>query len=150
MKPWRSIDVGRAKVDFDKLLAGVEFVTPEVFATLLLESGLSAPYLRKQLLERGRKLHVLIEGVRQDTEQNLERTLTALAAVYEEQPQEARKKVLESRMHLDFALRKDPKNPLRQLVLLHLRTWLENPPVYPLWAALQKQKPPDETPSGFA
>lgn len=142
--------MGRAKVDFDKLLAGVGFVTPEVFATLLLESGLSAAYLRKQLLERGQDLHVLIEGVRQDTQENLERTLTALAAVYEEQPLEARRKVLESRMHLDFVLRKDPKNPLRRVVLLHLRTWLENPPVYPLWVALQKQKPPGEEPSGLA
>jgi hypothetical protein len=142
--------VGRVKVDFDKLLAGVGLITPEVFATLLLESGLSAPYLRKQLLERGQELHVLIEGVRQDSEANLERTLTALAAVYEEQPNEARLKVLESRRHLDFALRKDPANPLRQVVLLHLRTWLENPPVYPLWLALQKQKPPGERPGGFA
>lgn len=141
--------MGRAKVDFDKLLAGVGFVTPEVFSTLLLESGLSASYLRRRLLERGQEIHVLIEGVRQDSQANLERTLTALAAVYENQPSEARQRVLESRMHLDFALRKDPGNPLRQIVLLHLRTWLENPPVYPLWVSLQKKKPPGEEPSGL-
>lgn len=142
--------MGRAKVDFDSLLAGVGLVTPELFVELQRVSGLSAGYLRKRLIERGVDLDPLVEGVRQDSVENLERTLIALAGAYEIRPSEARAKVLEGRRHLDFALRREPESELRKTSLLHLRTWLENPPVYPLWIALQKQKPPGEEPSGLA
>lgn len=136
--------MGRAKVDWDVLLAGVGRVTPQILAALQESSGLSAAYLRKKLRERGHAMDALVEGVRQDSVEHLERTLKALALAYAEDPVAARSQVLEARRHLGFALRREPENPLRVVTLLHLRTWLENPPIYPLWADLQKQKPPDD------
>lgn len=125
------------------MLAGVGRVTPQIFAAMQKSTGLSAAYLRKKLRERGHAMDALVEGVRQDSAEHLERTLRALALAYEEDAAAARSQVLEARRHLDFAIRREPENPLRKATLLHLRTWLENPPIYPLWADLQKQKPPD-------
>lgn len=141
--------MGRNRVDFDRLLAGVGVVTLEVLGELRDATGLSESYLRKKLMERGHPMEALVEGVRQDSVENLEQTLGALAVVYGVHPNLARGKVLEARRHLDFALRREPGNPLRQAALLHLRTWLENPTVYPLWARLQKQKPPGVDAGGF-
>jgi hypothetical protein len=141
--------VGRAKADLDRLLAGVDVVTPEAFENILAASGLSRSYLRKKLVERSQPMDPLVEGVRQDNIENLERTLGALAERYERHAQPARECVLEARRHLDFALRRDPENAWRRTALLHIRTWLENPPIYRAWIALQKQKPPGE-PSGLA
>ncbi len=141
--------MGRAKADLDRLLAGVGALTPELFEQLRATTGLSPSYLRKKLIERGHPMDALVEGVRQDNLENLERTLSALAELYERSPHSARARVLEARRHLDFALRREPESPWRQTTLLHLRTWLENPPVYRTWIALQKQRPPGE-PSGLA
>jgi hypothetical protein len=139
----------RAKANLDLLLADGGVITPERFEKLLAESGLSAAYLRKQLLARNHPLDPLVEGVRQDTLENLTRCLSVLGEVYERQPKEARGKVLDARRHLEFALRRDPESEFRKTVLLHLRIWLENPPIYGTWLALQRQKPPSKSPGGL-
>ena len=127
------------KQQLPALLSGVEQVTPELFALLLIQTGTSESYLKKLLREQPVPLHPLIEGVRQDHPQNLTRTLNALATLYATQPKPARATVLESKRHTLLALRRNSLDPWRNLVLQHLNTWLENPDIYPLWAQLQKQ-----------
>jgi hypothetical protein len=125
------------KGQLEKLLEGVEFITPAVFEELIQTTGASPDYLRRLLRQTQVSLHPLIEGVRQDTIENLARTLSKLAEVYAEQPKEARASVLESKRHTQLALQRKPGDTWRRTVLLHLNTWLENPAIYPIWAALQ-------------
>jgi hypothetical protein len=80
----------------------------------------------------------LVEGVRQDTPENLERTLTALTSEYERNPKEARQAVLTARQHAEWSLRRAPDDAARQETLLWLRTWLENPAVFPTWVKLRR------------
>lgn len=99
----------------------------------------SASTLRKALRESGLPLDPLVEGVRQETPEDLERTLLALAAEYE-QGDAARRAgvralVLTARRHTELAARRKPKDE----ELLWLRTWLENPLVFPAWARLRRR-----------
>ena len=130
------------------LLSGVDEVTPEIFEALCILTGASDTYLKKLLREQSVPLHALIEGVRQDTSENLSRTLTALATLYAAQPKPARAAVLESKQHTLLALRRNPPDRWRKRVLLHLNTWLENPVIYPIWDKLQKQKAANLSVSG--
>jgi hypothetical protein len=91
-----------------------------------------------------------VEGVRQDSAHHIERTLSALAGLYPNSPAAARQTVLEARNRAGFAARKNPADPWRREVLLHLRTWLENPEIYPSWLAVKNRKPPAEAASGFS
>jgi len=88
------------------LLSGVKLVTPEVFDQLIQQTGASPAYLKKLLRESNVPLHPLIEGVRQDTPDNLSRTLAALAAIYSDQPKATRLNVLESKRHTRLLLAK--------------------------------------------
>lgn len=99
----------------------------------------SASTLRKALRESGLPLDPLVEGVRQETPEDLERTLLALAAEYE-QGDAARRAgvralVLTARRHTELAARRKPKDE----ELLWLRTWLENPLVFPAWVRLRRR-----------
>ncbi len=82
-------------------------------------------------------MHPLVEGVSQKDQQDLVRTLSALAAEYAGCPHACRDLVLESKRLCLFNLRRNPGDAYKQLVLLHLNTWLENPPLYPVWSSLQ-------------
>lgn len=121
------------------LLVGVESVPPELFDRILLQTGASVAYLKRLLRQQTIPLHPLVEGVRQDSLDNLTRTLTQLSHVYIDQPQPARAAALESKRRAQFLLAKKPNDSWRNLVLLHLNIWLENPGVYSVWARLQKQ-----------
>ncbi len=130
--------MGRSvKHQIPSLLAGIDEVTPAVFDQLLTRTGSSASYLRKLLREQTVPLHPLVEGVRQDSPGHLIRTLTSLAGLYPQASSEARAVVLESKRHTQILLARDLRDPWRNLVLLHLNTWLENPTVYPIWSQLQ-------------
>ena len=130
------------------LLSGVDQVTPEIFQLLLSQTGAGETYLKKLLRAQSVPLHPLIEGVRQDRPENLTRTLSSLATLYAAQPEPARARVLESKRHALLALRRNPADPWRKLVLLHLNTWLENPVIYPIWCKLQKQNAANLSVSG--
>ncbi len=130
------------------LLSGVDQVTPEIFQLLRSQTGASETYLKKLLRAQSVPLHPLIEGVRQDSPENLTRTLTTLATLYAAQPKPARARVLESKRHTLLALRRNAVDPWRKLVLLHLNTWLENPVIYPIWWKLQKQNAANLSVSG--
>ena len=111
----------------------------------VLLSPISDTYLRKLLRESGHALDPLVEGVRQDTVDALERTLLALEAIYSAAEKDVRKQcralVMEARQHAVFALRKaapgmqDQRNEMIQW----MRIWLENPGVFPVWLRVRKQ-----------
>lgn len=101
--------------------------------------GVSGRTLRAALQASGLRLDVMVEGVRQDTLENLERTLLALAAEYEAGDAERRRRVRavvkEARSHAALAARRKPKDE----ELLWLRTWLENPPLFAEWVELRRR-----------
>ncbi|MFM2124650.1 MAG: hypothetical protein RL328_1101 [Acidobacteriota bacterium] len=98
----------------------------------------SSSYLRRLLRESGAPLHSLVEGVRQEDFEALERTLLALLADYEggEDPRAVRKLVIEAKEHAGFALKKHPE---KTEMLLWMRTWLENPGIFPQWLKIRKE-----------
>jgi hypothetical protein len=113
----------------------------EALAARLREAfpGVSATTLRRALLESGLELDPLIEGVRQDSLDHLERTLLALAREYERgdaaRRAAVRQLVITARDHARLASRRKPKDE----ELLWLRTWLENPPVFADWVRLRRR-----------
>lgn len=96
-------------------------------------------------------MHPLVEGVRQDSLAELERTLTALASEYaealergdRERAGRARRLVLSSKEHTRLALRhpklSQEKKAEKQEILLWLAVWLENPRIFRDWVALRKR-----------
>jgi hypothetical protein len=113
-------------------LAGVSSVSEDLFAALRQEFALSEGTLRRYVRESGLELAPLVEGVRQDSLENLERTLGRLADLYWERAKDCREMVLEAKRHAAFQK--------RQEVLLYLNTWLENPAVFRSWADLRRKK----------
>jgi hypothetical protein len=128
-------------------LEGVELVTPAIFEQLLKQTNSTPGYLKRLLRNQPIPLHPLIEGIRQADLDNLVRTLTNLSQIYESEPAPARAAVLESKTHTQILIARNPQDPWRKQVLLHLNTWLENPQIYPLWVALQKRNA--ASPEGF-
>ncbi|MDW8354349.1 MAG: hypothetical protein RMK57_07445 [Bryobacterales bacterium] len=99
----------------------------------------------------------MVEGVRQDSLEELERTLTALAREYgeavrqggRERAQRVRQLVLTSKAHTRLAAQNPRLTPAKRAekkeALLWLTTWLENPELFPVWVDLRKEKlPPRE------
>ena len=96
----------------------------------------------------GVPLAPVVEGVRQDDFQNLERTLLLLAQEYM-QGDTARKKrvralVIESKNHARFAAGNSTmsgeKRAEKEEMILWLMTWLENPAVFEMWVPLRKAR----------
>lgn len=102
---------------------------------------ISAGYLRRLLLESGVELDPLVEGVRQDDLDSLERTLLALGEVYRlgesTQMRLCRKAVIEAKDHAKLALRRGTAGKAE--MIQWMLVWLENPPVFPLWARLRRR-----------
>lgn len=96
---------------------------------------------RHALLDSGLPLDPLVEGVRQDSFENLERTLRALLAEYEAGSPARRNQVRHivqvAREHAALAARKlrPDKVEMAQWIL----TWLENPPAFPVWVELRRR-----------
>lgn len=117
--------------------------------------GVSADKLRPALRECGLPLAPLVEGVRQANLPELDRTLSQLAAEYQRgEPARrrlVRQTVITARQHAEWALRRlksaDGKRPEKEEMLLWIRTWLENPPLFPAWAKLRarRMKPREES-----
>jgi hypothetical protein len=113
-------------------------IEPPHFAQLLANlAPIQEPTLRRALRESGWPLAPLVEGVRQDNLDNLQRTLTALATEYEANPSPARQAVLTARTHAEWNLKRHPDDAVRQEAFFWLRTWLENPTVFPVWCRLR-------------
>jgi hypothetical protein len=120
---------------------------------------------RAALLDSGVPLAPLIQGVVQDSYQHLEETLGALLAEYVAaresgdalRRQRIRSIVIQAKDHTELAAHNPKTHDLKRAVKLEmalwLRTWLENPPVFPEWAELRRRhisgapaEPPEHRP----
>ena len=94
----------------------------------------SENYLRKLLRESGAALAPLVEGVRQASLDQLEASLIAMLAEYENgdtaRRQAVRRLVITAKDHARWARKEE--------TLLWLTTWLENPPVFREWVKLRR------------
>jgi hypothetical protein len=105
----------------------------------------SAGYLRRLLRQSGVALAPLVEGVRQDTFEDLERTLLALEREYEGGDEgrrmACRREVIAAKDRARWALRRlvdrDAGREIKQEMSLWMLTWLENPGVFAAWLALR-------------
>jgi hypothetical protein len=90
----------------------------------------SDAYLKKLLRESGVPLHPLVEGVRQENLDALERSLLAMPT-----EQAGRKCVIEAKDHAKFALKNHPE---KDEMILWMITWLENPSIFESWIKLRR------------
>ncbi|HBY60250.1 MAG TPA: hypothetical protein DEH78_10530 [Solibacterales bacterium] len=118
-------------------------IDPPEFAALQAALGAPESWLRHALRDTGIPLAPLVEGVRQDSLDALERTLAALAHEYaagRDRPA-VRQAVLTAKEHARFALRRLEGAPraAKEEMLLWMLTWLENPAVFAGWVGLRKR-----------
>lgn len=128
------------------LLAGRERVTEAVWAELVERlAPVSESYLRRLVRTAGLPMDPMVEGVRQDSLPELERTLVALQQEYEqaaeagnrERLRRLRSIVIQAKDHARLAARRpgaDKDEAIRWMLV-----WLENPPVFSLWVAARKR-----------
>jgi hypothetical protein len=112
---------------------------------------ISESYLRELLRGCGLPLDPVVEGVRQESLEQLERTLLALAEEYNralaaEDRQRAascRRAVLIGRGHAGLVARRKGVPEATRAQKLEMASWmlvwLENPAIFPLWLALRKR-----------
>lgn len=106
--------------------------------------------LRRVLRASGRALSPYVEGVRQDTPEELRRTLAALAREYEtataERQRRLRALVITAKSHADLAARhrrlSADRREQKVEFALWIRAWLLNPPLFPAWAELRARQSP--------
>jgi hypothetical protein len=105
--------------------------------TALIERELapvSESYLRRLVRECGLPLDPFVEGVRQSSLAELERSLTALAGLYAasapERQRQIRRLVIQAKDRARWRGGRDEN-------VLWMLTWLENPAIFPAWAVLR-------------
>lgn len=103
----------------------------------------SESYLRKLLREMKTLLTPLVDGVCQDSFEDLERTLLALQGEYSAgNKQRTRTIVIVAKDHARWALKRakeETKRAMKEEMILWMKTWLENPELFPAWVALRKR-----------
>ena len=109
----------------------------------------SESYLRRLLRDSGVALHPSVEGVRQDSFEELERTLLALASEYSaalasgdrDRAGFCRRAVLAGKDHARLAARKAPPDHRadKEEMAAWMLVWLENPEAFPVWLRLRKR-----------
>ena len=103
----------------------------------------SLGYLRRLLRNTGTPLAPLVEGVRQDSPEELERTLLGLQAEYSAGYRAGpRRLVIEAKDHARLSLHRldPPSRAVREEMILWMLTWLESPEAFPVWLRLRKQR----------
>ncbi len=128
---------------------GIALVDEEEARRLRAELPRMSDRMFRDLLRAcGLPLAPLVEGVRQDDFQNLERTLLLLAQEYA-QGDAARRKVvrgavIEAKNHAKLVAANEKvaaeKRAEKQEMVLWMLTWLENPAVFELWVPLRKAR----------
>jgi len=121
--------------------------TPEWAALKSELAPIADSYLRKLLRESGVPLAPLVEGVRQSDFDELERTLTALGEVHASADastaRRCRQVVIEARQHARWAAQRagedEAKRKTKEEMMQWMLVWLENPEVFPAWAALRRK-----------
>ncbi len=117
----------------------------ETFASLKAAYKLSDNYLRKALRASGIPMTPLVEGVRQESFADLERTLLALGSEYARPDRErrmlCRRLVITAKEHARWAARKGSEDIQRnkEEMVLWMLTWLENPGIFAEWVKLRKR-----------
>ena len=118
-------------------------VDGEAFRALRAElAPISAAYLRRLLEQAGAVMTAEVEGVRLDGFENLERSLTHLATLYEAGQPGVRAVVLEAKQRARWASRqaKDARRRAEKEEMARwLLVWLENPGIFPVWVALKRK-----------
>ena len=123
-------------------------VTEALWAELLARfAPVSEGYLRRLLRRSGVAMAPLVEGVRQDSFEELERTLLALGGEYAAATEAAnspraracRRLVIETKNHARFAIRRGRDAEAKREMALWTLTWLENPGVFPVWVEMRKR-----------
>jgi hypothetical protein len=111
---------------------------------------ISESYLRHLLRSSGIPLVPLVGGVRQDSFEQLERTLLEIRAEYARaqaagdraRSRACRRLVILAKDHARWALRSPKTSPEKKAekeeMILWMLTWLENPAVFPTWLGLRK------------
>jgi len=101
-----------------------------------------AKELRRLLRDCGLPCEALVEGVRQSSFEELERTLLALSNAYEQEPATARMLVIEAKDHAKFAWRRltGEARAERERMMEWMLIWLENPPLFPAWNAARRAR----------
>ena len=112
---------------------------------------ISESYLRALLRSSGLPLDPVVEGVRQDSFEHLERTLLSLAEEYNralaaddrQRAGACRRAVLTGRDHNRLAARRpgvsDESKAQKEEMASWMLVWLENPAIFPLWLSLRKR-----------
>ena len=101
----------------------------------------SASWLRTLLRKSGTPLAPLVEGVNQESMDELERTLLRLAEEYAAGKKQARAVVIEAKNRMRWAASRASDETARSEkaeMLLWAMTWLENPAAFPVWARLRR------------
>lgn len=108
---------------------------------------ISEGYLRRLLRQSGVAMAPLVEGVRQDSLEELERSLRALGEEYAAavaagdvaRARACRRPAIEAKNHARWALRRGADRAVKDEMILWLLTWLENPAVFPVWVETRKR-----------
>jgi hypothetical protein len=120
----------------------LEIGEPQLYELRAALAPVSAGYLRRLLRESGTKLTPMVEGVRQESFESLERSLLALLDEYDSgdatRRAQVRKRVIEAKDHARLAAR---RHPLKEEMILWMLTWLENPSLFRAWLELRKRAP---------
>ena len=106
---------------------------------------IAASRLRHLLRDSGVPLAPMVEGVRQDSPDHLERTLRSLSELYEtgtlEERSRCRGEVIQARQHALWAVAKleGEERRKREEMRAAMLVWLENPPLFRAWAEARRR-----------
>jgi hypothetical protein len=127
---------------------GIRCLTEADFEALLVRfAPVSDRALRKLLRETGMPLATVVEGVRQDDFDQLERTLVAFTTEYlavagnRDRARHIRRIVITAKEHARFAAvrAKDEAHRRMKLEMAEwILLWLENPAIFPQWVRLRR------------
>ena len=111
----------------------------------------SAGYLRRLLRAAGVPLAPMVEGIRQEDFESLERTLLAMEKEYGQARTQGhaarqlacRRAVIEAKDHARWSIRRPNAGPekkaMKQEMVEWMLVWLDNPEVFPAWVRLRKR-----------
>ena len=109
----------------------------------------SSGYLRRLLRDSGAPLVPMVEGIRQDSFDELGRTLLALEREYAAADEEdrrgvCRRLVIEAKDHARFAARRKStpaeKRVIKEEMIQWMLVWLDNPEMFPTWLRLRRRR----------
>jgi hypothetical protein len=113
---------------------------------------ISGAYLRKLVLASGLPMDPVVEGIRQDSFEELERTLTGIGEEYTKalesgdtrRAARCRQAVITGKEHAHLAARRRGASPetraLKQEMAAWMLLWLENPAIFPAWLSLRRKR----------